>query len=346
MPAKKIVYIGELPPPYGGVTIKNAMLYDRIFKDANTEFIDVQICKRSPLRTPEIVYRIICGMIRAQTVIIGTGAVWRRNILLRLQKILTGSHGLRKVMMIVMGGQYHEFVGADPRLQRLLLDVGSIWVESEQMIKAFQKMGIKQTYLFPNCRDDRGALSPIAHPNSSPLNLVFYSKICAEKGVEIIIEAYKIWKQENLPIKLYFYGEIADSIKEVFERFVSEEENVHYNGVFDAVNKDVYAELNQYDIMLFPTRWEGEGVAGALVESKMAGITAIVSDWHINSEVVRDEQEGIVLSPCTAETLAISIMALCKDRKKVQALKEGAYFSRTRYCIETYREKLINFTLR
>lgn len=54
------------------------------------------------------------------------------------------------------------------------------------------------------------------------------------------------------------------------------------------VNHDVYEELNNYDIMLLPTRWEGEGVSGALIESKMAGITAIVSDWHVNSETVRD----------------------------------------------------------
>lgn len=121
--------------------------------------------------------------------------------------------------------------------------------------------------------------------------------------------------------------------------------DIRYHGVFDAVNNDIYQELNQYDIMLLPTRWEGEGVPGALVESKMAGITAIVSDWHVNGEVVRDGEEGIVLAEPTAEALATTVLKLCKDPERVSSLKEGAFSSRKRYCIDTYRQALIDQAL-
>lgn len=33
------VYIGELPPPYGGVTRKNKLTYENVFIDANTVFL-------------------------------------------------------------------------------------------------------------------------------------------------------------------------------------------------------------------------------------------------------------------------------------------------------------------
>ena len=81
---------------------------------------------------------------------------------------------------------------------------------------------------------------------------------------------------------------------------------------------------------------------GALVESKMAGITAIVSDWNVNGEVVHDGSEGIVLPLATAEVLAETVLALCRDPERVQALKEGAYTSRKRYCVDTYRQALID----
>lgn len=45
--------------------------------------------------------------------------------------------------------------------------------------------------------------------------------------------------------------------------------------------------------LLLPSKWSGEGVPGALVESKMAGIAAIVSDWNFNAEIVKNDSEGI-----------------------------------------------------
>ncbi len=41
------VYIGELPPPYGGVTRKNKLTYENVFIDANTVFFDLVEFKRS-----------------------------------------------------------------------------------------------------------------------------------------------------------------------------------------------------------------------------------------------------------------------------------------------------------
>lgn len=115
--------------------------------------------------------------------------------------------------------------------------------------------------------------------------------------------------------------------------------------MFDAVEHDVYAELNQYDVLLLPTRWKGEGVSGALIESKMAGITAIVSDWNINGEVVHNDSEGVVLPVTSAESLADTVIALSKDPERVYVLKKGAFASRKRYCIDTYRQTLIDQVL-
>lgn len=345
MPSKRIIYIGELPPPYGGVSVKNQLLLECVFDSEKTEFIDVMACQRLPWKIPATLFRVVRGMIRGQTIVMGTGAKWRDKLLLCAQRVLTGKRGMRKVMKIVMGGRYHQMVEQDSILRRLISEVGSLWVESELMKNEFQKMGINQTFLFPNCRPSEKAIKP-SRSTEQPLRLVFFSRICEEKGVDLIMKAYETWKEAAASITLDFYGEIAENFKDRFEKFIGGgADDLCYHGVFDAVNQNVYAELNQYDIMLLPTRWKGEGVPGALVESKMAGIAAIVSDWHANSEVVRDGEEGIVLSSSTAENLAMTVMELCESPKRVCALKEGAYASRTRYCIETYREALIRQTL-
>lgn len=342
---KKIVYIGELPPPFGGVTIKNKIVFDEIFKELGTEFIDVQECRRFPWKTPVFLWKIIHGMLSSDAVIVGTGAKWRDKILLILQRILTGKQGLKKVSKIVMGGRYHELIKNDSYLIGLISQIKSVWVESEVMIQAFKKMGIEHTYFFPNCRVDEGAKEPQPCQNGK-LKLVFFSRICREKGVDDIIAAYESLDESIEEITLDFYGELETDIKEDFLKFVEKYENVCYHGVYDAVNGNVYAELNQYDIMLLPTHWKGEGVPGALIESKMAGITAIVSDWHMNSEVIKDGEEGIVLISPISVNLADTIKKLLTDRNMVCRLKKGAYESRKRYCIETYRKVLIDHTFR
>ena len=336
----KGIYIGELPPPYGGVSIKNTILYENAFKGAGVEMIDLQKCRRSPLSAPFILFKLLCGMIGAQKVIIGTGAIWRDKLLLVVQRLLTGKRGLKKVAKIVMGGRYHEIVKNDSVLYRLLSQTGSIWVESESMVRAFSDMGITQTYFFPNCRVDEGTWEP--RPCSDGiLKLVYFSRICIAKGVDDIISAYNMLGALQGKVTLDFYGELEDDIRVRFLQFIQINDNVKYHGVFDAIKEDVYSELNQYDVMLLPTRWKGEGVPGALVESKMAGITAVVSDNGFNSETVHDGLEGIVLSEPFAENLKEVLIDLTHDRSKVEILKQGAYESRKRYCMETYRETLI-----
>ena len=338
----QITYIGELPPPYGGVTVKNTLLFEKVFAPCGCKMIDMVECKRKAWLTPIIAFQVFIRMLKSKAIIIGVGSTKRRKILLNLQRIISGKTGLNKIMLIVMGGQFHEQVAEDKKFCCLLKNVGSIWVESETMVNALREIGIEQTYFFPNCRVDEGAKEPLPCQNGK-LKLVFFSRICHEKGVDDIITAYERLEEDNEKITLDFYGEIEADIKEDFLKFVEKYKNVHYHGVFDAIHEDIYAELNQYDVMLLISK--REGVAGALVESKMSGITAIVSNRGCNPETVHDGKEGIVLHPSISDNLADTIKKLLQDRDMVYNLKKGAYESRKRYCIETYRNIMIDHIL-
>lgn len=72
----------------------------------------------------------------------------------------------------------------------------------------------------------------------------------------------------------------------------------------------------------------------------MAGITAIVSDWNFNREIVLDDQEGIVLEETSVDGLLKAVKKMSEDRRYTDRLKKGAFESRVRYCIRTYKERL------
>ena len=331
-----IVFIGEVPPPYGGVAVKDKLVFKEVYEELGTQMIDLVECKRHPLKMPYIFAKIIFAMLMKKKIIIGVGTSKRRKILLQLQKFLGGEKGLRSVVLLGMGGRMHEVDAKDTQMRMLMSQTNSVWVETEGMIREMNKRGINQARFFPNCRTKENAVQPCKR-DTEVLKLVFFSRICTEKGVNVIIEAFDSFDRQ---CSLDFYGEIATAFKEEFEDFLRMHPQIHYHGVYDAVNGDVYQELNQYDVMLLPSRWMGEGVPGALVESKMAGITAIVSNWNFNKEVVLDGIEGIVLKTTDAENLVKAVNRLCNDQHMLQVLKDGAFASHKRYCIDTYKTEL------
>ena len=85
-----IVFIGEVPPPYGGVAVKDKLVFKEVYEELGTQMIDLVECKRHPLKMPYIFAKIIFAMLMKKKIIIGVGTSKRRKILLQLQKFLGG----------------------------------------------------------------------------------------------------------------------------------------------------------------------------------------------------------------------------------------------------------------
>ena len=58
-----IIFIGELPPPYGGVAVKDKLVFREVYQELGAEMIDLVECKRHPSKIPFIFGKIICGML-------------------------------------------------------------------------------------------------------------------------------------------------------------------------------------------------------------------------------------------------------------------------------------------
>ena len=103
----------------------------------------------------------------------------------------------------------------------------------------------------------------------------------------------------------------------------------------------MYHELSQYDVLLLPSRWKNEGVPGILVESKITGLPAVVSDIAYNAEIVNDGVDGIVLKENTAEALSKALLYLGENRSVLSKLKIGAKDSAEHYYIDNYIDKIV-----
>lgn len=324
------VFIGELPPPYGGVTVKDQLLLNEIYKASGIKMLDLVECKRRPYKIPLVGLKLIWRLLVSKNVIVGVGSQPRCKVILKIRKFLRGKKGLSSLRVMVMGGNLHNVTKSDAAYRELLKYCGSVWVETEGMVRSLKEQGIENAKFFPNCRTDQGSIPPREVGNTP--RYVFFSKICEEKGVDEVFDAMKY---SDGRFTVDFYGEVAADYKERFKEHLENNPTAIYHGVFNSVNGNVYKELNQYDAMLLPTHYGAEGVPGALVEAKMAGIAAIVTDCCFNAEIVKDGVEGIVMNEPLGEILCNMPL------EKLMLLKNGAFKSRVRYSIETYRDTLL-----
>lgn len=63
MKKENAVFICELPPPYGGVTIKNNYIIQKIFDTYDIKIIDLMKCKKKKFLIFKTIFEIIKAFI-------------------------------------------------------------------------------------------------------------------------------------------------------------------------------------------------------------------------------------------------------------------------------------------
>lgn len=324
-----IFYLGQFPPPYGGVTVKNALLFESLAQHLSIEALPFRSSGVFPiLRT------VLCSRHGKFVLGFGNGRI-QKSYLLFMNMVSPAV--LSRSYLVVMGGGFSAQLGEDKRLLSACKRLAKIYVETEGMVEVAKAAGLKNACLFPNCRV-RPAKPASVRKSDERLKCVFFSYVSPEKGIDLVLEAAR-----QLPnIDFSVYGRLDESYIGEFSSAVAQTNNLDYHGVFDSVSQDAVSELNKYDVHLFPTRWPAEGVPGVLVETKIAAVPSIVSNICFNAELVRDREEGLVLEEFSVESLVNAIDQLDANRALLASLKEKALASAERFYLDNYIDGLVS----
>ena len=336
---KKDVYmIGVFPPPFGGVTVKNKLFLNVLQRDKRVDVINIYEAKSKHILYFKLIYRCILAFISKSPIVFGLDSK-RLKYIMRIESFFPNA--MSQTTILVVGGVFPQIVEKDRFLKKAIFKVKDIWVETNMMKIEMNKKGYYNVKCFPNPRSEVGSCAPRCTSSSIPLKIVFFSKICKEKGVEDIIEVVRRLNNKGILFQMYFYGHIAKEFQEQFDNFIQEFENVFYCGIFDGTNSSVYKKLNEFDILLFPTHCITEGIPGILVEAKMAGLAVIASDQSFNAEIIREEEgEGYLLRGDYVSDMTEIIERFDLDRELLFKIKQASYKSRKRYAIEAYTKMI------
>lgn len=171
--------------------------------------------------------------------------------------------------------------------------------ETKYLVKKF-KLQNEQTFWFPNVRGK----PDFKREGTYQKKFIFIGQVKEEKGVKEILEV------SNLLDDTYtfdIYGNMFDNMKNTdFNQY-----KANYKG--SLTHDNILKTLNQYDVLLLPTYWKGEGYPGVIVEAFSLGIPVITTKLKGIMEMIEDEKNGLLIDIKNCKQLEKAIVGINED---------------------------------
>jgi glycosyltransferase involved in cell wall biosynthesis len=171
---------------------------------------------------------------------------------------------------------------------------------------------------FPNFLPDGSIVEPRPERRFSG-KCIFLGQIKAEKGVFDIISSLK----HRNDLRCDFYGQIITRDNESFFTHIDSSRNCHYRGTLES--GEVVDTIGSYDVLLLPTRHQGEGYPAVILEAFAAGVPVITTEWKSIPELIGDNKRGILIPPSSPERISAALDLLNRDRDLYDSLARSAH---------------------
>jgi glycosyltransferase involved in cell wall biosynthesis len=148
----------------------------------------------------------------------------------------------------------------------------------------------------------------------------FVGRLTRDKGVEELIEAFRMLREGGNPVELLVVGdfEAGDRVNETTEQWIRYGDGVHWAGY--VADPSPYYRL--MDVFVFPTHREGLG--RVLLEAAAAGRPVVSTLTTGVVDVVLDGVTGLLVSPGDAQELARATATLLGDAAMAERMAGNA----------------------
>lgn len=219
----------------------------------------------------------------------------------------------KKLHYVVIGGWLPELAKKNKRLARKLKQLNGIYVETESMKDALKNLDIDNVYVMPNFKYYNRDFNCEKTRDGDIIRLCIFSRIVKEKGIEEAVDAVKKANSVLNRYELDIYGSIDEGYKQRFYKLKEYfPNNIRYCGIIESEN--ALKIISNYDYLLFPTYYDGEGFPGTIMDAFAAGTPVLASDWKYNSEIVEEGYNGYLFDAKNVGSLTNLLLSLDKQR--------------------------------
>lgn len=332
-----IGYFGYITNQLDGQTIKTREILD-LFREKchdNIKYFDTQTFKSKPY---SIIY--LLRLVRTSDIIVYLPGQGNLKCIFPFIRLFLKKKS--RIIYPVVGGWLADFLKQNKRYVKYLQRFSLIGVETRRLKDTLEKVyNLQNVEMLPNFRIKDYV--PYKNEPQDGLRIVFMARITEAKGCNLIFKiAEKLKDWNNCNIRFMFYGKIDPEYEETFyENITALGDNCAYGGVIQP--SDVYLKLNQHDVLLLPTHYEGEGFPGSIIDAYKAGIPVIVSKWKDLSEFVIEGETGFVIEHDDINEYLNKIYEISADKASLRKLKMQAYEESKRYTADKAWETIKNY---
>lgn len=331
----KLLLIGPLPPPLGGATILFKQLVDDLSCKSS---VAVTTINTSRIRTGKFsnLLHALWALIEMTKFILKIDVVSfhtsKRGALLfgPLVWLVCRIFG-KKWIFRGFGGNFDEYYKNLSNLTKFIfkvtvLQADILLFETKSTVKYFKNIVNRPVLWYSNSRRFSRIDHEFHNNRSGAQRFVYVGHVTASKGINEIIEAGEMIDDT---IDIDIYGPLMEGMKE--ENFHGKK--TRYMGILQP--EKVMETMKQYDALLFPTYYKGEGYPGVILEAYFAGLPVITTRWRAIPEIV-DSSSGILIEPKNSKQLAEAMQQLIQSGQQMQELRLGAISMARRFSSEIW----------
>ena len=332
----RMLFIGGINrnnAPRGGEEYKNQLILKKLaFENLTPTIIDTTKWKVRPETWIRLFISILISEFDKIVISASSASAYK---LIKLIGYIRPSL-LQKTSYLVVGGYFPEAIEWKVFKWEKYRKLKNIVVQGDKLKnKLLKNTKLSNISTIPNFKEFPGIKS-IKTNSKKVFKFVFVGRISQGKGIREIIKASEILKLQNIVFCVDFYGPVEG-------QFPLNDGILNYKGFLDIQGDPVnsYIKLSEYDCMLFPTYWMGEGFPGVIVDAFIAGLPVIASDWNMNSEIIKDGKNGYLIEPKNAEALAEKMFYVMENKEKLQEIRRNNLARAKDYHIDTVWPELL-----
>ena len=307
--------------PKGGQEVKTCILTDALEAKYGKIYRVDTLAKNSRFLMP---FQLVWAMMTCKDIII----LPAHNGLVVLSKFLTLLNTIfdRRLHYSVIGGWLQDLLPEHPDVIKALHKFTSIYVETQTMMDALQKLGFTNVCVVPNCKPlsilKRGQMPKMY---TEPYKLVTFSRVTEKKGIgtaaDLVMKLNEKYDREVFALDIYGPVDPGE------DKGWFAEQQKHFTGAITykgnvPFNKSVEI-LSGYFALLFPTQYYTEGIPGTIIDSYAAGVPVISARWKSYADVVIEGVTGLGYEFNTNVDFERILESIVADPSIVARLKDG-----------------------
>lgn len=275
---------------FDGQTVKTRMMYQLLCEMYGADRIEIVDTIDWKHRALQIVVDTRRCLKRCDDVVILLSRNGRRVLYPLLAK--TAQRRGTRVYQNLIGGWLDGDIDQFPEWVGYLNAFEVNWVESHKLVEALTAKGVSNASFMPNFKYLELPKVLEGKAYGSSWRFCCFSRVVKEKGVGDAVRTVEELNAsgDGRTYQLDVYGPIDSGYKGEFEALVRESAHSRYLG---SVEPEASIEtIMDYDALLFPTKWEKEGIPGTIIDALSAGVPVIGSHWMYYEELLADGVTG------------------------------------------------------